>query len=208
MTAVTASASSAPPSAIRMPPHSTPARNPTLSTALQTALEAASWRGASASDGSSAACAGLCPVPIAVNSAASTSTTTAGPSDHTSSAATASTSARSSASTSSTLRREWRSPSSDVAGAASAAGAIRATAATPTSDAPPTPYAYTDSATKNAQPPSEHATQAACSRRRDRVPSASRRAQPATARQWVSPAKSRPYGTGPGADKRRDPKAV
>ena len=90
------------------------------------------------------------------------------------------------------MRREYRSPSMLIAGAASAAGAIRTIAATPTAVAPPTSYAYTASAMKNVQPPSELAAHAVCSRRSDRVPSASRSAHPATLKA-LNPDKARLY---------------
>ena len=135
--AVAAKASSALVAATSAPPRTAPIRKPALSIALQAALEAASCSGVRASVGSSAACAGLIAVDAIVKQAASTSTTANGAPTATAAATSERLPARTSVALTITSRRELRSASRLVTGAAKAAGSIRTSAARPTAEAPP-----------------------------------------------------------------------
>ena len=136
--AVAANASSALVAATSEPPSTAPTRKPALSIPLHAALEAASCSGVRASVGSSAACAGLIAVEAIVKAAASASTTANGAPAATAAATSARLAARRSVARTITSRRELRSASRLVIGAAKAAGSIRTSAATPTAEAPPT----------------------------------------------------------------------
>ena len=123
--------------AISTPASSEPTRKPALSPAVQTAFEAASWRGSFARVGSSAAWAGLCAVASDREDRAEREHERERRVGRHRGRHGASTSARPSVITRSTSRRELRSTTMPASGAASAAGTIRASAATPTAVAPP-----------------------------------------------------------------------